>query len=70
MRRTVALASLALLPLTFASSADAQSERSSWARSSSGLRSFIGLWEGIDPVDGGDSLRSITCSWIGAARSP
>jgi hypothetical protein len=23
---------------------------------------FIGLWEGIDPVDGGDSLRSITCS--------
>ena len=27
-----------------------------------GLRSFIGLWEGIDPVDGGDSLRSITCS--------
>jgi hypothetical protein len=34
-----------------------------------GLRSWIGLWEGIDPVDGGDSLRSITCLRIGAARS-
>jgi len=31
-------------------------------RSFLGLRSFIGLWEGIDPVDGGDALRSITCS--------
>ena len=30
-------------------------------RPSAHLRSFIGLWEGIDPVDGGDLLRSITC---------
>jgi hypothetical protein len=39
-----------LLPLTFASSVKADGERS-----------FVGLWEGIDPVDGGDSLRSIIC---------
>jgi hypothetical protein len=51
MKRLLGLASLALLPLAFASSANAASERS-----------FVGLWEGIDPVDGGDSLRSITCS--------
>jgi hypothetical protein len=57
MKRTMVLAALALLPLASASLADADSERSSF-----GLRSFIGLWEGIDPVDGGDSLRSITCS--------
>jgi hypothetical protein len=57
MKRTAVVASLVLLPLVFASPAHAQSERSSF-----GLRSFIGLWEGIDPVDGGDSLRSITCS--------
>ena len=57
MKRTAALAAVALLPLTFASSANAESEGSSF-----GLRSFVGLWEGIDPVDGGDSLRSITCS--------
>jgi hypothetical protein len=50
MRRFLVLALAALLPVTFASSADAASERS-----------FVGLWEGIDPVDGGDSLRSITC---------
>jgi hypothetical protein len=57
MKRIVVLASMALLPPTWASSANAESERSLF-----GLRSFIGLWEGIDPVDGGDSLRSITCS--------
>ena len=63
MRRIVVLAALAVLPLASASPADAQSEQSMLGpRSSSGLRSFIGLWEGIDPVDGGDSLRSITCS--------
>jgi hypothetical protein len=50
MKRFFAFASLVLLPLAFASSADAASERS-----------FVGLWEGVDPVDGGDSLRSITC---------
>jgi hypothetical protein len=43
-----------LVPL--ASSADAADERSLFD-----LRGFVGLWEGIDPVDGGDSLRSITC---------
>ena len=57
MKRTASVAAMALLPLTFASSANAESERSS-----SGLRSFVGLWEGVDPVDGGDALRSITCS--------
>ena len=31
-------------------------------RSFDGERAFVGLWEGIDPVDGGDSLRSITCA--------
>jgi hypothetical protein len=56
MKRLFAFASLVLLSLAFASSANAGSERSFF-----GLRSFIGLWEGIDPVDGGDSLRSITC---------
>jgi hypothetical protein len=56
MKRTVVLAAVALLPLVSASLANADSERSLF-----GLRSFIGLWEGIDPVDGGDSLRSITC---------
>jgi hypothetical protein len=56
MKRFLVFASVALLPLAFASSANAAGERSFF-----GLRSFIGLWEGIDPVDGGDSLRSITC---------
>ena len=50
MQRFLIFAFLSLLPLAFASSAKAESERS-----------FVGLWEGIDPVDGGDSLRSITC---------
>jgi hypothetical protein len=57
MKRFLIFASVALLPLVLASSANAAGERSFF-----GLRSFIGLWEGIDPVDGGDSLRSITCS--------
>jgi hypothetical protein len=57
MRRFLVVAAVALLPLALGSSANAASERSLF-----GLRSFIGLWEGIDPVDGGDSLRSITCS--------
>jgi hypothetical protein len=56
MKRFLLPACIALLPLPFASTADAESERSFF-----GLRSFVGLWEGIDPVDGGDSLRSITC---------
>ena len=50
MKRFLIFAFVSLLPLAFASSANAGSER--W---------FVGLWEGIDPVDGGDSLRSITC---------
>ena len=50
MRRFLIFAAVALLPVAFASSANAASERS-----------FVGLWEGIDPVVGGDSLRSITC---------
>jgi hypothetical protein len=50
MQRFLVFAIVALLPLGFVSSANAASERS-----------FVGLWEGIDPVDGGDSLRSITC---------
>jgi hypothetical protein len=62
MKRLVILAAGSLLPLAFAFPANADSERF-------GLRSWIGLWEGIDPVDGGDSLRSITCLRIGAARS-
>jgi hypothetical protein len=51
MKRVLALAFLALLPLASASSANAASERS-----------FIGLWKGIDPLDGGPGLHSITCS--------
>jgi hypothetical protein len=57
MKRTMVLAATALLALPFASRANAESEGSLFD-----LRPFIGLWEGIDPVDGGDSLRSITCS--------
>jgi hypothetical protein len=57
MNQFLVLACLALLHLAFASSARAESERSF-----DDERSFVGLWEGIDPVDGGDSLRSITCS--------
>jgi hypothetical protein len=56
VKQFLVFASFALLPLALMSSASAQTERSF-----SGLRSFIGLWEGIDPVDGGDSLRSISC---------
>jgi hypothetical protein len=56
MKRLLVLASVALRPLALMSSASAVSERSFF-----GLGSFVGLWEGIDPVDGGDSLRSITC---------
>lgn len=55
MKRTGIVAG-ALLSLAFAPPAGAESERGFFA-----LRSFIGLWEGIDPVDGGDALRSITC---------
>jgi hypothetical protein len=50
MKRFMVFAFVALLPVAWPSSANAASERS-----------FVGLWEGIDPVDGGDSLRSITC---------
>jgi hypothetical protein len=56
MKRFLVLASGALLSLAFASSASIAGERAFF-----GLRSLVGLWEGIDPVDGGDSLRSITC---------
>jgi hypothetical protein len=57
MERTVVLAGLALLLLALVSSANAESERPLF-----GPRWFVGLWEGIDPVDGGDALRSITCA--------
>jgi hypothetical protein len=50
MTRFLVLAFVGLVPVASASSANAASERS-----------FVGLWEGVDPVDGGDSLRSITC---------
>jgi hypothetical protein len=50
MNQFLVIAFVALLHLAFASSATAGGERT-----------FVGLWEGIDPVDGGDSLRSITC---------
>jgi hypothetical protein len=50
MKWLLTFALVSLVPLTFASSVKADGERS-----------FVGLWEGIDPVDGGDSLRSITC---------
>lgn len=50
MKRSLVLASAALLPLAFVSSANAASERS-----------FVGLWQGIDPLDGGEALHSITC---------
>jgi hypothetical protein len=51
MKRVLIFACASLLPLAFASSVKADGEPS-----------FVGLWEGIDPVDGGDSLRSITCA--------
>jgi hypothetical protein len=57
MKRVLVLAFLALLPLVFASSANAASERS-----------FIGLWKGIDAVDGGEALHSITCFRDGACQ--
>ena len=50
MKQFLIFAFASLLPLVLAPPASAASERS-----------FVGLWEGIDPVDGGDSLRSITC---------
>jgi hypothetical protein len=55
MRRLLVLAAVALL-LAPGSSPNAAGERAFF-----GLRSFIGLWEGIDPVDGGEARRSITC---------
>ena len=48
--KTGAFAFLALLPLASPFSADAASERS-----------FLGLWKGIDALDGGEALHSITC---------
>ena len=51
MKRFLIVAFVILLPLTLAAFAEDASERA-----------FVGLWEGIDPVDGGDALRSITCS--------
>jgi hypothetical protein len=51
-------ASVALLPLGSASSADAVSERSFFD-----LRSFVGLWQGIDPADGGSPLHHLLQGW-------
>ena len=58
MNQFLVIAFVALLHLAFVSSATAGGE---WT--------FVGLWEGIDPVDGGDPLRSITCSRIRPATS-
>jgi hypothetical protein len=58
MRRCLALScGFLLLALAFAASASAES-----------VRSFVGLWEGIDPVDGGIVLHSITCSGDGTCQ--
>lgn len=62
MRRFLLCSCVPLL-LALASSADAADERSPF-----GLRGFVGLWEGIDPVDGGDALRSITCERDGSCE--
>jgi hypothetical protein len=56
LKRFLFPACLVLLPLVSGSSVIAASERPLVS-----ARSFVGLWEGIDPVDGGHSLRSITC---------
>lgn len=55
MRRCLALSCVSLL-LALVASAAAADERSVFS-----VRAFVGLWEGIDPVDGGDVLHSITC---------
>jgi hypothetical protein len=57
MKRVLALAFLAVLPLAFASSANAASERS-----------FVGLWQGIDRLDGGAALHSLTCFGDGTCQ--
>jgi hypothetical protein len=57
MKRFVVFGFVALLPVAFASSANAASERS-----------FVGLWQGIDALDGGDALHSITCSRDGSCQ--
>jgi hypothetical protein len=57
MKRFLILATMALLPLAFASSANAAGERF-----------FVGLWHGIDRLDGGEALYSITCSRDGACE--
>jgi hypothetical protein len=63
MMRLLVLACVSLLLPALASSTNAADGRSFF-----GLRSFIGLWEGIDPVDGGDSLRSVTCRRDGSCK--
>jgi hypothetical protein len=63
MRRFLILTSIALLPLALASSADALSERGLVH-----LRAFIGLWEGLDPVDGGHAHMSISCARDGMCQ--
>jgi hypothetical protein len=61
MKRFLVLAIMALLPLAFASSANAMHDGPL-------ARSFIGLWKGIDGVDGGEALRAFTCSRDGTCE--
>jgi len=56
MKRVSVFAAVALAPLALVSSASAVSKQSFF-----GPGSFVGSWEGIDPVGGGDSLGSNTC---------
>jgi hypothetical protein len=55
MKRSLVFTSVVLLSVAFVPSVNAQSPGP-----------FIGLWEGIDPVDGGESRHSITCSGSGS----
>jgi hypothetical protein len=63
VKRFLILAAMVLLPLASAFSVNAGHERSSGQ-----LRSFIGLWKGIDAVDGGEALRAFTCSRDGTCE--
>jgi hypothetical protein len=64
MRRFLVFACLPLaLLLALAPSGSAASELALFS-----VRPFVGLWEGVDPVDGGDSLRSITCDRDGNCK--
>lgn len=59
LRKTIAMATLIIIGLT-SQSVLADNERKS---------PFVGLWEGIDPDDGGNQLRSITSNEDGKTFS-